>query len=215
MKRLLLQIFKFSLLIVLPFIALIRTAVFLNGNYGFNPWLAILGGIFASALLLFLYVVYVQAWLRGALGTLQSMKRTYWVAMVLVVVYCLPALFYLSATNAKHQEVAEEFTSLHPILRLGISTLVFVDRGIILTDAARLPEDYNKMGLPTKGHSLHYQQSTGYAHAVDIRTRGRGELRNGLTKLYFKLMGFNTLRHIGTADHLHVSISSPDRKGGI
>ena len=177
--------------------------------------MAILGGIFGSVLFIFIYLVYIQAWLSGALGDMRRMRRTYWVAAILVIVYCLPALFYLSASNAKHAEVAEEFTSLHPILRLGISTLAFVDKGLILTDASRLPEDYKKMGLPTKRHSLHYRQSTGYSHAVDIRTKNRSEFRNGITQLYFRLMGFNTLRHVGTDDHLHVSLSSPDRKGGI
>lgn len=215
MRRLLFQLIKIICLLVLPFVTLIRVAVYLLEVHGWLPWPSILGGIFCSALFIFVYLVYVQAWLRGALGDLRSMRRTYWVALVLVVVYCLPALFYLSASNAKRPEVAEEFTSLHPILRLGISTLTFLDKHLILTDASRLPEDYHKMGLPTKSHSLHYTQSTGYAHAVDIRTKGHSELRNGMIKLYFNLMGFNTLRHVGTDDHLHVSISSPDRKGGI
>lgn len=215
MKRLLFQLAKVSFLLVLPFLALIRTAVYLYEDYAWLPWPALVGGIFTSGLLLFLYLVFIQAWLRGALGNFRSMRRTYWLAIALVVVYCLPALFYLSASNTKHRQVAEEFTSLHPILRVSISTLVFLDSDLILTDAARLPEDYRSMGLRTNHHSLHYRQSSGYAHAVDIRTRGHSELRNGLVRIYFNLMGFNTLRHVGTADHLHVSISSPDKIGGI
>lgn len=215
MRKLLFRLIKVIFLLVLPFVALIRTAVYLLEQHAFLPWLALLGGVLASTLLIFFYMIYVQTWLRGAMGNFRSMRRTYWVALVLVIVYCLPALFYLSNANAKHTQVAEEFTSLHPILRLSISTLVFLDKDLILTDASRLPEDYGKMGLPNKRHSLHYTQSTGYAHAVDIRTRGHSEFRNGLIAIYFRLMGFNTLRHVGTADHLHVSISSPDRKGAI
>lgn len=215
MRRLLFQLTKIAGLLVLPFLALIRTAGFLYEGYGWLPWAAILGGVMTSAFLLFIYLAYVQAWLRGALGDLRSMRRTYWLATALVVVYCLPALFYISTSNTKHSEVAEEFTSLHPILRLGISTLVFLDKDLLLTDASRIPEDYHKMGLKTNHRSLHYTQSSGYAHAVDIRTRGHSEFRNNLVKLYFNLMGFNTLRHVGTADHLHVSISSPDKVGGI
>ncbi|MCB0628350.1 MAG: hypothetical protein R2824_02890 [Saprospiraceae bacterium] len=215
MRRLLFRLMMIVSLMVLPFVVLIRTAVYLLEKHHFLPWLALLGGVLASALLIFIYLVYVQSWLRGALGNLRSMRRTYWLALAMVVVYCLPALFYLSNANAKHPQVVEEFTSLHPILRLSISTLVFLDKSLILTDASRLPEDYSRMGLPDKRHSLHYTQSTGYAHAVDMRTRGHSELRNGLIALYFRLMGFNTLRHVGTADHLHVSISSPDRKGAI
>ena len=52
-------------------------------------------------------------------------------------------------------------------------------------------------------------------HAVDLRTKGKSELRNKLVSWYFRMMGFNTLRHVGTADHLHVSISSHDRPRGI
>lgn len=215
MRRLLFQLTKIAGLLVLPFLALIRTAGFLYESYGWLPWAAILGGVMTSAFLLFIYLVYVQAWLRGALGNLRSMRRTYWLATALVVVYCLPALFYISTSNTKHTEVAEEFTSLHPILRLGISTLVFLDKDLILTDASRNPEDYHKMGLQVNHRSLHYTQSSGYAHAVDIRTRGHSEFRNKLVKIYFNLMGFNTLRHVGTADHLHISISSPDKVGGI
>ena len=98
---------------------------------------------------------------------------------------------------------------------MGISTLVFLDEDLIITDASRKPEDYKKMGLKTKSRSLHYIQSSGYAHAIDIRTNNRNFVRNFFTKLYFQLMGFNTLRHDGTADHLHVSLSSKDIPGGI
>jgi uncharacterized membrane protein (DUF485 family) len=215
MRRLLFQLIKITCLLVLPFMVLIRTAGYLYERYDCLPWAALLGGVLASAFLLFIYLVYIQAWLRGTPGNLRSMRRTYWLATALVVAYCLPALFYISTANTKHDQVAEEFTSLHPILRLGISTLVFLDKDLILTDASRLPEDYKSMGLRTNHRSLHYTQSSGYAHAVDIRTRGHSEWRNNLVKLYFRLMGFNTLRHVGTADHLHISISSPDKVGGI
>lgn len=135
--------------------------------------------------------------------------------MILVFVYCLPAIFFLSAANAKHYQVQKEFTSLHPILRLGISTVIFLDNDLMITDAKRQPEDYKKMGLRTKAHSLHYKQSDGYSHAVDIRVNDRSWIRNWLLDMYFKSMGFNTLRHVGTADHLHVSLLSHDRPGGI
>lgn len=215
MRQLLFRLTLIFGLLVLPFITLIRTSVYLHDTYAFGAWGSIIGGVLASALLIFLYLAYLQRLVPGNQLSLQSMRRTYWVALSLVTVYCLPALFYLSATNAKHPEVREEFTSIHPVLRIGISTLVFLDKSLLLTDAARQPEDYRRMGLRTKRHSLHYKQSSGYAHAVDIRTRGHGNLRNSLINLYFRIMGFNTLRHVGTADHLHVSISSLDRRGGI
>jgi hypothetical protein len=34
-------------------------------------------------------------------------------------------------------------------------------------------------------------------------------LRNGLVRLYFEALGFRTLRHVGTADHLHVALPLP------
>jgi hypothetical protein len=43
-------------------------------------------------------------------------------------------------------------------------------------------------------------------HAVDLRTIGRAEWKNVLLNWYFRSMGFRTLRHVGTADHLHVSL---------
>ena len=189
-----------------------RGAVFLHEAYELIAWGAILGGVLGSALLILLYLTYLQGRLTGRRG---SIRRTYGLALALVTVYCLPGLFYLSASNAKHEEVRREFTRLHPVLRLGVSTLTVLDRGLIVTDADRQPEDYGRMGLPVNRRSLHYRQSSGYAHAVDIRTVGRNGLRNALITGYFRLMGFHTLRHVGTADHLHVSIGSGDRAGGI
>ena len=215
MKVILLQSFKVLLVLILPFVTLIRGAVFLHEQYELWPWPALAGGIIFSAALIFFYLLYIQRWIGQRYGGKPSFKKGHWLALFLVLVYCLPAVFYLSNNNAKHPEVRDEFTSLHPILRLGISTLVFLDGDLILTDGSRQPEDYRKMGLKTKAHSLHYKQSSGYAHAVDIRTKGRSEFRNFLIKTYFQGMGFNTLRHVGTDDHLHVSLMSHDRKGGI
>ncbi|MCB0686013.1 MAG: hypothetical protein KDC53_05795 [Saprospiraceae bacterium] len=111
----------------------------------------------------------------------------------------------------KSPEISKEYTRLHPILRVGIANLVLLDKDIIITDADRLPEDYHQMGLSSKAHSLHYRQSNGYAHAVDIRTNDRSAIRNFLLKIYFRSMGFHVLRHGGTGDHLHVSLLSHDR----
>ena len=99
--------------------------------------------------------------------------------------------------------------------RLGVSTVIFLDRDLVVTDADRQPEDYKRMGLKANKRSLHYKQSNGYSHALDIRTNGRGELRNTLLRGYFTLMGFNTLRHGGTGDHLHISLHSHDSPGAV
>ena len=215
MRSLVYNFVKFVFLIFLPFYFLIRGAVFLHESYILKAWFSITGGIFSSALLLLIYILVIRGKLTGRYGNLRSIKRSYWIGLVVILVYCLPAILYLSRSNTKHEEVRKEYTSLHPILRLGISTVIHLDRNLILTDANRLPEDYRKMGLPTKKHSLHYKQSSGYSHAVDIRVKDRSEFRNWLLERYFRVMGFNTLRHDGTADHLHVSLMSHDRKGAI
>ena len=49
-------------------------------------------------------------------------------------------------------------------------------------------------------------KTVGHVYAVDIRTKGRKEWQNSLVRGYFRAMGFETLRHVGTADHLHVSL---------
>ena len=215
MKSAIYNLIKILLILILPFVVLIRGAVFFHEQYELYAWFSLLGGVILSALVLFIYFVFIQGYFTGSVGNFRSMKRKYWLALILVLVYCMPAVLFLSAANAKHPKVQDEFTSLHPILRLGISTIIFLDNDLLVTDAKRLPEEYKKMGLKRKNHSLHYKQSDGFAHAVDIRVNGRSNVRNWLLKMYFKSMGFNTLRHVGTADHLHVSIKSHDRPGGI
>jgi hypothetical protein len=129
-----------------------------------------------------------------------------WIATPLVVLYLAHALLFLSSVNAKSEEVRAYYTSLHPLLRLSVSTLVILDGSVVITDTAREPRDYERMGLPVYESSLHFRQRDGYVHAMDLRTIGRGELRNWATKTYFRLLGFRVLRHVGTADHLHVSL---------
>ena len=201
MKVFLLNLLKVIFLLLLPFIALIRGAVFFHEQYHLWPWVSLLGGVLVSALFIFFYSVYIQGYITGQIGDFKSLRKHYWIALVLVLVYCLPGVLFLSAANAKHESVQKEFRSLHPILRLSVSTLVFIEGDLLITDANRQPEDYAKMGLKTLNHSLHYKQSNGYAHAIDIRTIGHSGFRNFLVSSYFRLMGFNTLRHVGTADH--------------
>ncbi|MCH8920794.1 MAG: hypothetical protein IIA23_08850 [Chloroflexi bacterium] len=85
------------------------------------------------------------------------------------------------------------------------SRAILFDRDLVVTDVRRIPSDYVAMGLPAREASLHYHQADGYVHAVDIRTIDRPAWRTGATALYFRFMGLRTLRHVGTADHLHVS----------
>jgi hypothetical protein len=208
MKNLVFWIFRISFLLVLPFVVLIRGSVYLHKNLEVFPRLALLGGLALTFVLLFLYLTFFYGRVTGEWGSSGSFKRRAIILMVFLLTYCGYALFYVSGANVKSPAVASEFRSLHPILRLGISTVIFVDPSLLITDADRRPEDYDTMGLKRKSESLHYRQDGGYVHAVDIRTNDRSSLRNWLLKLYFRSMGFNVLRHVGTADHLHVSLYS-------
>lgn len=201
--------------LTLPFILLIRGSVFFHSHHEWSPWLAVLGGAGGTVLILAIYLIYFQGKIFKKRSSVDSVKRKIFFAFLLVVGYSAHALFYLSDANAKSKNVQKEFTSLHPILRLSTSTILFLDKDLIMTDANRIPEDYKKMGLKSKRRSLHYQQSNGYVHALDIRTNNRSEARNFFLKYYFKLMGFNVLRHGGTGDHLHVSLKSHDSPGAI
>lgn len=215
MLWLLYELIKLIFLLIFPFILLIRGSVFLHEQYALSPWLSTMGGVGFSAILLFVYFTFFYGKLTGGVGGFDSMKRRLIIAVLLMILYSLQGILFFSPDNLKTQSLKKEMSQVHPILRLSVSTLVYLDKELIITDAQRQPEDYRKMGLKQKSHSLHYEQEDGYTHALDLRTKHRSELRNTFTKLYFKLMGFNTLRHGGTADHLHISLVSHQRPGAI
>lgn len=203
-------ILYYLFLLLLPFILLIRVAVYLHTTYAQNGWisLALSGGI--TTLLMLLYFTIMYSKLTGKIGTWMGLKRRIYAAGFLVFSYIAYTLFFISGENVKHDALRQEFRELHPIMRLAVSTFVIADRSLIITDASRIPEDYQKMGLKSKKHSLHYKQRDGFTYAIDFRTKNREEWRNSLVRTYFSLMGFRTLRHGGTADHLHVSLLSHD-----
>ena len=213
--RFLLRIIYTIILLVLPFILFIRLSVYVYEAHRLNGWVALSIGVAATTLVMIIYFSIMYSKMTGRVGTWMAFKRRAYAAGFLVFAFAAYTLFYISGKNVKHDEIRSEFRDLHPILRLGVSTLIIIDRNLLITDAGRMPEDYKKMGLPTKAHSLHYKQADGYSHALDLRTNGRSEWTNRLVWLYFRLMGFNTLRHIGTADHLHISLSIHDRPGAI
>jgi hypothetical protein len=131
-----------------------------------------------------------------------------WAALPVVFTWCVYAAFYLSRVNVKSDNVRAYYSSVDPILRIALSTIVLLDPDLVVTDMGRVPADYRRMRLPINHRTKHYRQSDGWVHAVDLRTRGRGEIRNRLVQLYFWSMGFSTLRHVGTADHLHVELAT-------
>jgi hypothetical protein len=189
--------------LVFPFFLLVRLAVFLLHRHELGSWTALACAAAATCLLLILYLVLASI----RMGRKGRVPGFLWKGTVAVVVaYCLYALMVVHGANVKSTEVRATFTTLNPILRVGVSTLLLADREAVLTGAARDREDYGSWGLDVNEASLHLQQSDGYAYAVDLRTLGRPAWRNGLVELYFRVMGFRTLRHVGTADHLHVSL---------
>jgi hypothetical protein len=189
-------------IVALPFIVLVRGAAFFY-EYGNVPtWLA----LFVAALLTIGLITLYASWLLRTLNRRRPvLLLAKWVALPLVVTYCGFSLLYLSRVNAK-PDVRAYYRTVHPLLRLALSTWILVDDRLVVTDMRRAREDYARMGLPVNETSLHYRQADGWVHAVDLRAANRGWVRNRLVQLYFWGMGFNTLRHVGTADHLHVDL---------
>ncbi|MGH7700483.1 MAG: hypothetical protein ACREMJ_08225, partial [Gemmatimonadales bacterium] len=197
------RVLQVAALVLLPFVLLVRVAVTAYAAWGYPTWLALMVATAAAAGVVTLYAAWLSKRLTGR-ARFAAMAKI--VGLPLVLGYTLYALLYVSAANAKSDAVRAEYLRLHPILRLGVGTLIVADGDVIITDMARRLDDYAAMGLPAFERSRHLRQPDGYAHALDLRTIGRGEIRNRLTQLYFAVMGFATLRHVGTADHLHVEL---------
>ncbi len=211
MMNLLYQLIKIALLLLLPFAILIRSATYFHVHYEWPAMLCLMGSATATAILMFIYFSFFYGKFTGSIGNFGAVKRRALIAFLVVVVYSMHGILFFSSDNLKSSALKNEMNSLHPILRLSLSTLVYANKDLLITDASRVPEDYKKMGLPSNSTSLHYKQPTSkFAHAVDLRTKGKSEWVNALVKGYFSLMGFNTIRHGGTADHLHVSLKSHD-----
>jgi len=203
MLPVLVAILKVSSLIALPFVLLVGGSVWLHSRAGWPVWFALLLGAGLSGCVIGWYVFRLTASLNRSLRFEFVVSR---VALPLVLVYCGYSLFYLSRVHAKSDEVRQYYTSVHPLLRVAISTATVFDRELVVTDLARVAADYDRMGLPRYENSLHFAQEDGYVRAVDLRTLRRAEWRNLFLRAYFGAMGFRTLRHVGTADHLHVSL---------
>jgi hypothetical protein len=193
-------------LAVLPFVLLIRGGVLAYRTWGLGPW----GSLFVAAIATgFLLGVYARATARrlgAAPATGEVFVRA---AMAVAAAYVAYALVFVASANVTSDEVRAEYRSLHPLLRVAASSLVLLDADAVITDAGRTREDYVRMGLPAAEASLHFEQANGFVHALDIRTRGRAELRNLTVRIGFRALGFSTLRHGGTGDHLHVSLGLP------
>ncbi len=200
-------IFMVVSLIVLPFFILIRTAVYLNLDQDWNAWVSLLGGMGATTLFLSLLFFFV---FRKVKNKKTMVKITLSGISMLVGGFIIYGLLYLNSVNAKTEAIQEVYSTLHPILRVAVASTTLAERDLVITDIKRTQEDYIAMGLTPHESSMHYVQPTGFVHAIDLRTIGHSELRNTSLEWGLKLMGFQTIRHVGTADHLHVALPTSD-----
>lgn len=195
---------KVAAVVALPFIVYVRASVGLYLHAGVAPWLAVLD----AALLTLAVAAAHAAWLsRRFSGRARAATMARWVALPLAAAWCGYAMLYLARVNAKSDDVRSYYRTVQPVLRVALATTILVDPDMVVTDMRRVPEDYARMGLPVNDRTKHYRQESGWVHAIDLRTRERGEIRNRSLQLYFWIMGFDTLRHVGTADHLHVQLA--------
>lgn len=209
----LVAILKYLAILILPFLTLVRGSIYIHERYDLGAYPSLFVGLGMTTILLFVYMTVIYRRITKKLGDTDNMQRRLLLAVALSVGYCIYGVFFVSADNFKNPALKKEIGNMHPILRLGVSTFILVDKRLIITDASRLPEDYRRMGLRSAKNSLHYMQRDGYAYAIDLRTNNRNEMRNQLMSVYFRILGFNTLRHVGTADHLHISLHCHYRKG--
>lgn len=205
------KLFLFSLFLIsgliAPFVVLIRTSIHLYADFQLNGWIALSAGVLATVILLTAYVLFLAFRYNQQWHTNKYIRRG---IALLVAAYTLYGLLYYSGMNTKTEQVRSYYRTLHPIMRVALSTATFADSDIVVTDIRRRPADYAAMGLPRNPQSLHYVQSNGYVHAVDLRTKHRAEWKNWLMETGMNVMGLQTLRHVGTEDHLHVYLPLND-----
>ena len=197
---------KWSGLVALPVLALIRGGLFLHLQHWPLP-LAMGGGLLAAALVLLLYGAWIYVWWTGGrIGRFRSLRGPAAAILVGLGLFQGYVLFAPDPGHTQSEAVRAEYDRLHPLLRTSVATMLLVDDGVLITDLSRRPRDYADMGLPVRARSLHYPQADGYVYAMDLHTRRHSGLRNRLVQAYFEALGFRTRRHVGTADHLHVAL---------
>ncbi len=187
----------------LPFFVLVRGSMYAYQSMGWGTWSSIGLGMFGTVVVFSGYAIWLWRRITGEGRWLRIMQL---VLITVVAGYSTYGLLYLSSGNAKDPDLADYYMSLHPLMRLGASTYLLFDRNAVVTDLARTAEDYLAMGLPIDETSLHFKLGDRYVHAMDLRTMGRSPRRNALTVAYFRIMGFRSLHHVASVDHLHLSL---------
>ena len=207
-KKILLMTLRTLLVAALPFYLLVSGAV-LSHRFMHMPGWSSLGIGCALATLCVGYTT-ARLWRRmTGKHRLREISRN--IALPIVLGFAVYSLGWFSHFNAKSARIRDLYTELHPALRLAIGTATLADPSVVITEISRERSDYAEMGLTPVSNSLHFEQEDGWIHAVDIRTRDRSAIRNALSQLYFRAMGFRALRHGGTGDHLHVALPRPPK----
>ena len=194
------------ILAVLPFAVLIRGGVFAYREWALGTWPALALAVSVTALLLGGYAWAFSRKVGAGKGVRWVLTRG---AIAIAIAYSGYALVYVASANVKSEDIQAQYAAIHPLLRIASSALILVDPSSVITDAGRSAEDYYAMGLPVNEASLHFGQDDGFVHALDLRTNGRPEWRNRAVEMAFWALGFHSLRHVGTADHLHISLRLP------
>ena len=179
-------------------------------HYPSANWPAVVVGLLAGGVLLAVTVVLVlrPRSPRRALILLVTLPT------MLLTAGCL-SVTHFPRSNFKSDELRAEWYRLHPTLRVALWIARLGAGDLLLTDVSRQPSDYDDMGLTTPTWSAHFfAPRDGYAHAVDLRVRDSGDLRNWARQGVFLALGLRADRHGGTADHLHVSLPLPRRYSG-
>ena len=187
---------------VASLIILVRVQLAILTTYPTANWPAVVAGLLAGGVVLSLCVALA---LR-----LRSPRR----ALVLLVT--LPTLLLaagcLSVTHFPRSsfdsdDLRAEWYQLHPTLRVSLWIARLGAGNLVLTDVSRQPSEYVDMGLTPPAWSRHFfSPRDGYTHAIDLRVRDAGDLRNWARQGVFLALGLRADRHGGTSNHLHVSL---------
>lgn len=191
------------MLLLLPLIVLIKSAVF-SYSYGISTFFSLAIGSVATFVVLLVYLLVLDRVVKRR--NFLSTRAKFILVSLMIVSFNAYALIEVSEHNVKNKNVASEYQDLHPILRIGVRIWSLFDQRMVITDMSRSKKDYKRMRVAAYRHSLHYSQKDGFVHAVDLRTKRRSKVRNWVSQMVFNMMGFGTLRHIGSADHLHVEL---------
>lgn len=199
-------VFGLAILIVVPFTILVRGSVFFYREWALGMSLSL-----ACAVILTVLLFLVGTWIirRGHEDGPEIRRMLIRGTIAIACTYAGYAAFYVASANAVPDEIREEYQTIHPLLRLAASPVIFFDPSAVTSNEGRIVEDYRLMGLSVNEANLHFVQTDGLIHSLDLGTDARVEWRNRGIELGFWALGFHSLRHLGVADHLHVSLRFP------